>query len=160
MQPYVYDFCFVLRYNTCICTGMAKPAPPLGPILGQRGINIVQFCKDFNDKTAHIKPGVPLPTRIKYYNDRSFEFTTTAPPNSYFLKAAAGIEKGSDDPGNKIVATLTLKQIYEIAVVKSKDINMRNVPLESICRMLVGSARSIGIKVIDGNNKKLNDNFS
>jgi len=130
-----------------IPAGMAKPAPPLGPTLGQKGVNIAEFCKQFNDKTKHLKQGVPIPTKINCYSDRTFDFKTTSPPNSYFLKAAAGIKKGSSNPGNSVVATITLKHIYEIALVKSKDANFRNVPLAGVCKILIGSAKSMGIAV-------------
>lgn len=130
-----------------IPAGMARPAPPLGPTLGQKGVNIAEFCKQFNDKTKHLKQGVPIPTKINCYPDRTFDFKISSPPNSYFLKAAAGIEKGSADPGNSTVASLTLKHIYEIALVKSKDENFRNVSLASVCKIIIGSARSMGIAI-------------
>jgi large subunit ribosomal protein L11 len=108
----------------------------------------MDFCKEFNAKTAHIEQGVPIPTLITVQPDRTFTFVTKTPPASYFLKKAAGIEKGTGKPGHEIVGTISLKHVYEIAKIKSTDEHMNHLPLESIARMVVGSARSLGIQVV------------
>jgi large subunit ribosomal protein L11 len=108
----------------------------------------MDFCKEFNARTAHVEPGVPTPTLITVQPDRSFTFTTTTPPATYFLKKAAGIEKGSSRAGEQIIGTISLKHVYEIAKIKSKDEHLRHLPLKSITSAVIGSARSIGIQVV------------
>eukprot|EP00051_Salpingoeca_urceolata_P028866 m.488262 g.488262 ORF g.488262 m.488262 type:complete len:147 (-) comp25678_c0_seq1:111-551(-) len=131
-----------------IKAGAAAPSPPLGPVLSVRGVNIGEFCKAFNAKTeGHVK-GVPLPTTIYCKSDRSFSFDIAAPPNSWFLKQAAGVEKGANNPGKEIVGQVTLKQIYEIAKIKSQDVVFRNTDLQGVCKCLIGSARSMGIEIV------------
>jgi large subunit ribosomal protein L11 len=130
-----------------IPAGQANPSPPVGPALGQRGINIMEFCKVFNTQTQNMEAGVPIPVIITVYADRSFAFVTKTPPASYFLKRAAGLEKGSSMPGRETEGTVTMAQIREIAEKKMTDLNANDI--DSACRILVGSARSIGLEVMD-----------
>jgi large subunit ribosomal protein L11 len=128
--------------------GKANPSPPIGPALGQRGLNIMEFCKAFNAATQNLEPGVPIPVVITAYADRSFTFVTQSPPNSYFLKKAAGIEKGSQTTGKgRPVGRVTMAQIREIAEQKMQDLNAKDV--EGAYRMLIGSARSMGLEVME-----------
>jgi large subunit ribosomal protein L11 len=127
--------------------GKANPSPPIGPALGQRGLNIMEFCKAFNALTQKLEPGMPIPVVITAYGDRSFTFVTKTPPNSYFLMKAAGIEKGSTTPGKGTVGRVTMNQIREIAEKKMVDLNAKD--LAGACQMLVGSARSMGLEVVE-----------
>jgi large subunit ribosomal protein L11 len=130
-----------------IPAGQANPSPPVGPALGQRGINIMEFCKAFNAQTQNMEQGMPVPVIITVYADRSFTFVTKTAPASYFLKRAAGIEKGSETPGRETTGAVTMAQIREIAEQKMADLNAND--LEAACRVLVGSARSMGLEVRD-----------
>jgi len=125
--------------------GEAKPTPPLGPALGQHGVNIMEFCKAFNAQTQN-QSGVIIPVLITIYQDRSFTFELKTPPASYLLKKAAGIEKGSKQPNRDKVAKLTRQQIEEIARLKMPDLNATD--LEGAVRTIMGSARSLGIEVV------------
>ena len=127
--------------------GKANPSPPIGPALGQRGLNIMEFCKAFNAQTQGLEPGMPIPVTITAYADRSFAFIMKSPPNSYFLKKAAGVDKGSQTPGKGMVGKVTMAQIRDIANKKMKDLNAKD--LDGACRMLVGSARSMGLEVVE-----------
>ena len=127
--------------------GKANPSPPIGPALGQRGLNIMEFCKAFNAQTQGLEPGMPIPVTITAYADRSFTFKMTSPPNSYFLKKAAGIDKGSQTPGKGTAGKVTMAQIRDIANKKMKDLNAKD--LDGACRMIVGSARSMGLDVVE-----------
>jgi large subunit ribosomal protein L11 len=127
--------------------GKANPSPPIGPALGQRGLNIMEFCKTFNAQTQNLEPGMPVPVVITAYADRSFSFITKSPPNSYFLMKAAGIEKGSQTPGKGTVGKVTMAQIREIAEKKMVDLNAKD--LAGACQMIVGSARSMGLEVVE-----------
>ena len=128
--------------------GKANPSPPIGPALGQRGLNIMEFCKAFNAATQNLEPGMPIPVVITAYSDRSFSFVTKSPPNTYFLKKAAGIEKGSQTTGKgSAVGRVTMAQIREIAEQKMQDLNAKDI--DGACRMLIGSARSMGLDVAE-----------
>jgi large subunit ribosomal protein L11 len=127
--------------------GKANPSPPIGPALGQRGLNIMEFCKAFNARTQGMEPGMPIPVTITAYADRSFTFEMKSPPNSFFLMKAAGIEKGAQTPGKGAVGKVTMAQIRDIAQKKMKDLNAKD--LEGACRMIAGSARSMGLEVVE-----------
>jgi large subunit ribosomal protein L11 len=125
--------------------GKANPSPPVGPALGQRGINIMEFCKAFNAKTQDMEPGAPCPTVITYYQDKSFDMDIKTPPASYYLKKAAKVKSAAKLPGRETVGTVTTKQIKEIAELKWKDLNANDV--EAAMKIILGSARSMGIEV-------------
>ena len=126
--------------------GAANPSPPIGPALGQRGLNIMEFCKAFNAKTAQMEKGTPIPVIITAYQDRSFTFETKLPPVSFFLKKAAGISSGHKTTGRGFIGKITRKQIDEIAKQKLPDLNCATV--ESAAQMIIGSARSMGLEVV------------
>ncbi len=125
--------------------GEANPSPPVGPALGQRGVNIMEFCKAFNAKTQDVEKGLPLPVVITVYSDRSFTFITKTPPASILLKKITGIKSGSSNPNTKKVGTVTLAQLEEIAKTKMEDLNAAD--LEAAIKTIAGSARSMGLNV-------------
>ena len=125
--------------------GQANPSPPVGPALGQRGINIMEFCKAFNAKTQDMEPGAPCPTLITYYQDKSFEMDIKTPPASYYLKKAAKLKSGGKTPGRDTSGSVSTKQVREIAEAKWKDLNANDV--EAAMKIIQGSARSMGIEV-------------
>ncbi len=127
--------------------GKAAPTPPVGPALGAKGVKSMDFCKEFNALTAHISPGTPIPTIITIQPDRSFTFATKTPTTSYLLKRVTGIEKGPAHPSH-ILATISLKHVYEIAKIKQTDAHLSQIPLENIARMIIGTAKALGIQVI------------
>jgi large subunit ribosomal protein L11 len=129
-----------------IPAGKANPAPPVGPALGQHGVNIMAFCKEYNTRTAS-QVGTIIPVEITVYQDQSFTFITKTPPATDLLKKAAGVEKGSSEPGRVVVGQITRQQVREIAELKMKDLNALDI--EGAERMVEGSARSLGIKVVD-----------
>ena len=125
--------------------GAATPSPPIGPALGQRGLNIMEFCKAFNASTQEMERGTPCPTVITVFSDRSFTFAVKTPPASHFLKKAAGLNKGSKAPGKEGVGTVTRDQVREIAESKMKDLNATSI--EAAMNIIEGSARSMGLQV-------------
>ena len=127
--------------------GKANPSPPIGPALGQRGLNIMEFCKQFNAATKSMEPGTPIPVIITVYSDRSFTFVSKTPPASYYIKKAAGIDSGSKTPGRAIAGKVTKKQLEEIAKQKMKDLNANDI--EGAVKQLAGSARSMGLEVVE-----------
>ena len=136
-----------------IPAGKATPSPPVGPALGQRGINIMEFCKAFNAKTQDMEEGAPCPTQIYYYQDKSFTMEIKTPPASYYLKKAAGLKpvgkrnrpRGAENPGRETVASVTVAQVREIAEAKMKDLNATDI--EGAMQIILGSAKSMGIEV-------------
>src|SRR5437899_3197396 len=125
--------------------GATNPSPPIGPALGQRGLNIMEFCKAFNAQTQKMEKGSPIPVVITVYQDRSFTFELKTPPVSYFIKKAAKLESGSKTPGRETAGTVSKAQVKEIAQLKMKDLNCDSI--EAAMRMVEGSARSMGIEV-------------
>lgn len=126
--------------------GAANPSPPIGPALGQRGINIMEFCKAFNAASQEMEKGSPIPVLITYYQDKSFTFVMKAPPVTYFLKKAANLKSGSKTPGKASAGTITRDKVRAIAEAKMKDLNAADV--EAAMRMIEGSARSMGLEVV------------
>ena len=133
--------------NLQVKAGQANPAPPIGPALGQRGVNIMEFCKSFNAKTKDMEQGTPIPVKITVFSDRSFTFEMKTPPASHFLKKAAGIESGSKETGRTVAGSVTMAQVRDIAQVKMKDLNTDDV--EAAARIIAGSARSMGLRVTE-----------
>jgi large subunit ribosomal protein L11 len=128
--------------------GTANPAPPIGPALGQRGVNIMEFCKAFNAATNDLEKNMPIPTVITVYADRSFSFTTKTPPASFLLKKAANLKSGSKEPGKVAAGTIKRSKVTEIAEMKMKDLNANSV--EAATRIIEGSARAMGLQVVEG----------
>jgi large subunit ribosomal protein L11 len=128
-----------------IPAGAANPSPPVGPALGQRGVNIMEFCKAFNASTDSLEKNMPIPVVITVFADKSFSFITKTPPVSFFLKKAAGKDKGSTEPGRIVGGSVNLSQVKEIAESKMKDLNAANI--EGAIEMVKGSAKSLGLEV-------------
>ena len=131
-----------------IPAGQANPSPPVGPALGQRGINIMEFCKAFNAKTQEMEQGAPMPTFITYYQDKSFTMDIKTPPASYYLKKAAKVKSGAKTPSRETVGTVTAAQVREIAEAKMKDLNANDI--DQAMKIIEGSARSMGLEVVEG----------
>ena len=127
--------------------GSATPSPPIGPALGQRGINIMEFCKSFNAQSQDVEKGSPIPVEITYYQDKSFTFRMKTPPVSHFLKKAAGLQKGGQTPGRGVAGTVKREQVRDIASKKLKDLNATSI--EAAMKMVEGSARSMGLQVVE-----------
>ena len=130
-----------------IPAGQANPSPPVGPALGQRGINIMEFCKAFNASTQKSEPGMPIPVVITVYVDKSFSFETKSPPTSFFIKKATKLKKASQTPGKGVIASISKEEIKNIAQLKIQDLNTEDI--DSAQRMVAGTARSMGINVVD-----------
>ena len=128
--------------------GAANPSPPIGPALGQRGVNIMEFCKSFNAATGELEKGMPIPTVITVYADRSFSFETKTPPATFLLKKAAKIQSGAKETGKQTVGRVTRTQLREIAEVKMKDLNAND--LDAAAKIIEGSARAMGLEVVEG----------
>jgi len=139
--------------NLQVPAGAANPAPPIGPALGQRGVNIMEFCKSFNAKTKEMEQGTPIPVKITVYSDRSFTFEMRMPPATFLIKKAAGLKptgkggSGSKEPGRVVAGQVTMAQLREIAEKKLKDMNTSDI--EAAARTLAGSARSMGLRVVE-----------
>ena len=128
--------------------GAANPSAPIGPALGQRGVNIMEFCKAFNAATGDLEKNMPIPTVITVYADRSFSFVTKTPPATFLIKKAAKLDKGSKEPGKSVIGTIAKSKLAEIAETKMKDLNANNI--EAATRIIEGSARSMGLEVVEG----------
>lgn len=128
--------------------GTANPSPPIGPALGQRGVNIMEFCKAFNAATDSFEKNMPIPTIITVYADKSFTFITKSPPASFLIKKAAKLKKGSGEPGKNIIGTIKRSQLAEIAEMKKDDLNANDI--ENAVNIIAGSARSMGLEVVEG----------
>ena len=128
--------------------GKANPSPPIGPALGQRGVNIMEFCKAFNASTGDVEKGMPIPTVITVYADRSFSFETKTPPASFLIKKAANLKSGSKEPGKQTAGRVTRQQLRDIAEVKMKDLNANDI--EAATKIIEGSARAMGLQVVEG----------
>ena len=127
--------------------GSATPSPPIGPALGQRGVNIMGFCKEFNARTENVEKGTPLPTVITVYQDKSFTFITKTPPATHFLKQITGLKSGSKEPGRASAGKITRTQLRDIATKKMKDLNAND--LEQAAKIIEGSARSMGLEIVE-----------
>lgn len=128
--------------------GTANPSPPIGPALGQRGVNIMEFCKAFNAATNDLEKNMPIPTTITVYADRSFSFTTKSPPASFLIKKAVKLKSGSKEPGKVSAGTITRAQLAEIAEIKMADLNANDI--EAATKIIEGSARAMGLDVVEG----------
>ncbi|ANU07086.1 50S ribosomal protein L11 [Paraurantiacibacter namhicola] len=134
--------------NLQVPAGAANPSPPIGPALGQRGVNIMEFCKAFNAATQDMEKNAPIPTKITVYADRSFTFVTKSPPASFLIKKAMKIKSGSKEPGKDIIGSIKTSQLAEIAEMKMKDLNANDI--DQAVKIIGGSARSMGIEVVEG----------
>uniref|UniRef100_A0A7S2STT6 Large ribosomal subunit protein uL11m n=1 Tax=Rhizochromulina marina TaxID=1034831 RepID=A0A7S2STT6_9STRA len=127
--------------------GSAKPGPAIGQALGPLGINMMEFCKAFNQATEQLAPNTPIPVRLTAMTNRTFTFVTKSPPTSWFLKRCAGIDKGAQRPGHSVVGSVSVQQVYEIAKAKQQDDHLQHLHLKSLCQSIIASATSMGIQV-------------
>mmetsp|Transcript_16022 Transcript_16022/g.18118 ORF Transcript_16022/g.18118 Transcript_16022/m.18118 type:complete len:147 (-) Transcript_16022:645-1085(-) len=127
--------------------GKAAPSPAIGQALGPLGVNMMEFCKTFNARTVEIKDNTPIPVTLTAFEDRSFDFVTKTPPTSWFLKQAAGIEKGASKPGEEIAGTVSIKHIYEIAKIKQTDEHLSHIHLQGLVKSIMSTSKSMGIQV-------------
>ncbi len=134
--------------NLHVPAGDAKPAPPIGPALGQRGVNIMEFCKAFNASTLEMEKGTPIPTKITVYADKSFSFETKSPPASFLIKKAANLKSGSKEPGKVSAGKIARSKLAEIAQTKMKDLNANDI--DAATKIIEGSARAMGLEVTEG----------
>ena len=134
--------------NLQVPAGAANPSPPIGPALGQRGVNIMEFCKAFNAATQELEKNAPIPTKITVYADRSFTFVTKTPPASFLLKKAAKLKSGSKEPGKVAAGTIKMSQVKEVAEMKMADLNANDI--DQGVKIISGSARSMGLEVVEG----------
>ena len=134
--------------NLQVPAGSANPSPPIGPALGQRGVNIMEFCMAFNAQTGYMEKGTPLPTKITVYADRSFSFETKSPPATYLIKKAMNLKSGSKEPGKVSAGRIKRSQLAEIAEAKMKDLNANDI--EAATKIIEGSARAMGLEVVEG----------
>ena len=134
--------------NLHVSAGSATPSPPIGPALGQRGVNIMEFCKAFNAATADLEKGTPIPTKITVFSDKSFTFTTKTPPASFLIKKALGMKSGSKEPGKISAGKITHKQLEEIATIKMADLNAND--MAAAVKIIAGSATAMGLEVVEG----------
>lgn len=134
--------------NLQVPAGKATPSPPIGPALGQRGVNIIEFCKAFNAATQDLEQGTPIPVKITVFGDRSFTFITKTPPASYLLKKAAGLKSGSKEPGKVSAGSVTTAQVREIAETKMANLNANDI--DQAMKIIAGTARSMGLEVVEG----------
>ena len=130
-----------------VAAGSATPSPPIGPALGQRGVNIMGFCKEFNARTENVDKGTPLPTVITVYQDKSFTFVTKTPPATFFLKKVTGLKSGAKLTGRETVGQVTRAQLRDIAELKMKDLNANDI--EAAAKIIEGSARAMGLKIVE-----------
>ncbi|KAI9770538.1 MAG: hypothetical protein M1840_003128 [Geoglossum simile] len=134
--------------------GQASPSPPVGPALGSKGVKSMDFCKEFNARTAHIVPGTPVPARVTVRPDRSFHFELRTPATSFLLLSAAGVKdrkgklRGTIEPGKEICGQVSLKHVYEIAKIKQSELRLSGLSLEGLCKSVIAQAKSIGVKVV------------
>ena len=133
--------------NLQVPAGQANPSPPIGPALGQRGLSIMEFCKQFNAKSKDMEPGAPIPVKITVFSDRSFTFEMRTPPASHLIKKAAGVNGGSKEPGRASAGTITMAQVREVAKQKMKDLNTDDI--DAAMKTIAGSARSMGLQVVE-----------